>query len=106
MGDPEMADGQGKSARGEAIARSWATRKANAALVAAWFQRPVCLCGCGTALPRNTLRFAQGHDAKLKACLRAALDKREHRGNIPPIARAMKDHIKFLRDQPELAKAM
>jgi hypothetical protein len=83
-----------------------ATRKANAALVAAWFERPVCLCGCGTELARNTLRFVQGHDAKLKACLRALLRGESKRQGVPAIARAMKEHIKFLRDSPELEKAL
>jgi hypothetical protein len=65
--------------------------------------RSVC---AAAELTRDTLRFIQGHDAKLKACLRAVLQHRKDREEVPEIARAMKDHINFLKDRPELAKAL
>jgi hypothetical protein len=101
-----MSDRSSTSNRSAAMARCWATRKANAALVQQWWDRPVCLCGCGTELSRNSLRFAQGHDAKLKGCLRAVLRGESKRQDVPAIARAMKEHIKFLEGNPELAKAL
>ena len=37
----------------EGARRAWEVRKANAAAEASWFQKPVCLCGCGEPLVRH-----------------------------------------------------
>ena len=66
------------SKRSDAIARAWATRKANAAIESTWWKRPVCLCGCGEALvrhrnPERQRMFKPGHDARLKSIAAAVL---------------------------------
>src|SRR5260370_36405229 len=62
------------STRSDMMARAWAKRKANASAEAAWFQKPICLCGCGEALVRHRNSekqrlFRPGHDQRLKSAV-------------------------------------
>lgn len=107
-----MADQQPNpnSRRSAAMARAWATRKANAATASAWWQRPVCLCGCGVVLvrhrnPERQRFFRPGHDARLKSVAAAVLAGEIDRKQIPDAARALKDRLGFLKTRPELARA-
>jgi hypothetical protein len=98
------------SKRSEAMARSWAKRRANAAALTAWWKRPVCLCGCGEALvrhrnPEKQRLFRPGHDARLKSVAAGVLASEVPKDTIPSAARVLKDRIGFLRTRPELSKA-
>jgi len=108
--DTEKPENVLASPRSEAMRKAWVTRKALAAAEAAWFQSPVCLCGCGEALVRHKSRekqrfFRIGHDAKLKSLASKVLRHEADRAAIPEIARIMKAHLAFLQKDSELAKA-
>jgi len=108
--DTEKPDNVLASPRSEAMRKAWATRKALAAAEAAWFEYPVCLCGCGEALVRHKTRekqrfFRVGHDAKLKSVAGKVMWHEADRAAIPQIARTMKAHLVFLQKDSELAKA-
>jgi len=99
-----------RSARSEAMARSWATRKANAAAEAAWLEKPVCLCGCGEAVARHRnpdrqRLFRPGHDMRLKAVAAGILAGEIPKHAIPDIARVLKNRIRFLRKPSQLNRA-
>ena len=102
--------GTSTSERSDSMARAWATRKAHAAIQTAWFQKPVCLCGCGEKLVRHRNQekqrlFKPGHDARLKSIAAGVLAGEIGRDAIPEVARALKKRIGFLRTRPELEKA-
>ena len=97
------------SPRSESMRRAWATRKARAASEAAWFEAPICLCGCNAPLvrsksPEKQTKFLLGHDAKLKSVAAIVLRREADRSAIPEIARVMKAHLAFLQKDAELAK--
>jgi len=92
------------------MARAWEKRKANAAAEAKWFEKPVCLCGCGEPLvrhrnPERQRLFKPGHDARLKAVAAGVLVGEVPKSAIPEIARVLKNRIGFLKTKPELLKA-
>ena len=98
------------STRREAMARSWATRKANAAAESLWWERPVCLCGCGEQLvrhrnPDRQRLFKPGHDARLKSVAAAVIAGEVSGDTIPLAAKVLRDRIGFLKRRPELRKA-
>jgi len=69
------------SSRSDAMKRAWIARRTTAQKLAAWHERPTCLCDCGALLVRASAKlsfaksasaktqrlFKQGHDARLKA---------------------------------------
>jgi hypothetical protein len=92
------------SSRSESMKAAWDARRSHAAKVAAWAERPTCLCGCGAELKKAKSRAAQsnfkaGHDAVLKAI---ALKRPNE---VPEIARIMRHRLGFLKTRPELMKA-
>jgi hypothetical protein len=96
--------------RSAAMARTWARRKAQAAAEAAWFEKPICLCGCGESLarhhnPERQRFFRQGHDARLKSAAAGILSGELPESVIPEVTRMLKHRIGFLRTRPGLAKA-
>jgi len=108
--DTEKPENVLASPRSEAMRKAWATRKVRAAAEAAWFEHPVCLCGCGEALVRHKSRekqryFRVGHDAKLKSVAAKVMRHEADRAAIPEIARTMKAHLALLQKDSELAKA-
>jgi len=91
------------AARSAAMAKVWMARRV-------WRERPVCCCGCGTALPvsENPERqrlFAQGHDGRLHSLLRKVARGETRREDIPLAARANLARIKFIQADRELQKA-
>jgi len=106
--DTEMPDNVLSSPRSAAMRKPWVTRKALAAAEAAWFEHPVCLCGCGETLVRHKSRekqrfFRIGHDAKLKSVAGKVLRHEADRAAIPEIAKVMKAHLAFLQKDSDLA---
>jgi len=96
--------------RSDAMKRAWESRRAKSNSEAAWFEKPVCLCGCGEALarhknPEKQRLFKPGHDARLKSVAAGVLAGEVPAHAIPEIARVLKSRIGFLRARPELAKA-
>ena len=95
--------------RSEGAKRAWESRKTNAAARAGWFQKPLCLCGCGEVLvkhrnPERQRLFRPGHDARLKSIAAGVLAGEIPEHAIPPTAKMLKNRIGFLRTRPELAK--
>ena len=92
-------DGPGRGHFGaEAMARAWARRKANAAAESAWWQQPVCLCGCGEALardrnPERQRLFKPGHDGRLKSVAAGIVAGEVPKHAIPYAARVSKKRI-------------
>jgi hypothetical protein len=83
----------------------------NAAAEATWFQKPVCLCGCGEPLvrhrnPEKQRLFRAGHDARLKSVAAGVLAGEVPEHAIPEIARMLRSRIGFLRTRPELSIAL
>jgi hypothetical protein len=101
----------GKSlTRSEAMKRAWERRRSKSTTEAAWFEKPVCLCGCGEPLvrhpnPEKQRLFRPGHDARLKSVAAGVLAGEVPKDAIPQVAKLLKDRIGFLRTKPELAKA-
>ena len=96
--------------RSESMKRAWEVRKANAAAEATWFQKPVCLCGCGEPLvrhpnPERQRLFKPGYDARLKSVAAGVQAGEVPERAIPEIARMLRSRIGFLRTRPELSKA-
>jgi hypothetical protein len=107
--DPEISESASASPRSEAMRRAWVARKARAAAEAAWFDAPVCVCGCGLPLvrhksPEKQCFYRLGHDAKLKSLARKVLRREADPAAIPEIARLMKTQLVFLRQDQELGK--
>jgi hypothetical protein len=98
------------SSKSSGAKRAWVSRRANAAAVANWFAKPVCLCGCRTELvrhrnPDHQRLFRPGHDARLKSVAASVIVGAMTKDRIPDVARALKARIGFLRTTPGLAKA-
>jgi hypothetical protein len=96
--------------RSESMKRAWARRKSQVVTEVGWFQKPVCLCGCGEPLvrhpnPERQRLFKPGHDARLKSVAAGVLAGEVPEHAIPEIARVMKNRIGFFRTRPELSKA-
>ena len=96
--------------RSAAMTKSWAKRRANAAVAAKWWNAPVCICGCCEALvrhpnPDRQWLYRLGHDARLKAVAAGVIRGQIPRSTIPDTARMLKDRIGFLESRTELAKA-
>src|ERR1019366_542742 len=96
--------------RSESMKRAWAGRKSQVVTEVGWFQKPVCLCGCGEALvrhrnPESQRLFKPGHDARLKSVAAGVLAGEVPEHAIPEIARMLRSRIGFLRTRPELSKA-
>jgi hypothetical protein len=92
------------SNRSESMKAAWDARRSQAAKIAAWTEKPTCLCGCGAELkkaksPAAQSNFKAGHDAVLKA---TALKRPNE---VPEIARIMRHRLGFLKTRPELMKA-
>jgi len=95
--------------RSESMKRAWIARRTSAQKLAAWHERPTCLC-CGAPLIKassaKTQRlFRQGHDARLKALAAQVIRGEAPASHIPVIARLMRNRIGFLKTKPELMKA-
>ena len=108
--DTEKPENVLASPRSAAMRKAWVTRKALATAEAAWFEHPVCLCGCGEALVRHKSRekqrfFRPGHDAKLRSVAGKVLRHEADPNAIPEIARTMRAQFAFLQKDSELAKA-
>lgn len=98
------------SARSDAMKRAWIARRTTAQKLAAWQQRPTCLCDCGellvqSASAKSQRLFKQGHDARLKALAAQVIRGEVPASHIPVIARLMRNRIGFLKTRPELMKA-
>lgn len=98
------------SARSESMKRAWIARRTSAQKLAAWHERPTCLCDCGALLtkatsPKGQRLFRQGHDARLKALAAQVVRGEAPASRIPVIARLMRNRIRFLKTRPELMKA-
>jgi hypothetical protein len=96
--------------RSESMKRAWARRKSQVVTEVGWFQKPVCLCGCGEPLvrhpnPERQRLFKPGHDARLKSVAAGVLAGEVPEHAIPEIARMLRSRIGFLRTRPELSKA-
>jgi len=93
----------GKSlTRSDAMKRAWESRRAKSNAEAAWFEKPVCLCGCGEELvrhknPEKQRLFKPGHDARLKSVAARVLAGEVPAHAIPEIARVLKNRIGFLQ---------
>lgn len=77
---------------------------------AQWHQNPLCLCGCGGAIPRkNQIKkqslFRPGHDARVKSLATRIVAGTAKPEEMPAIAKVMREHIGFLNTRPELAPA-
>jgi hypothetical protein len=95
--------------RSEAMKQAWIARRSSAAKLAAWHERPTCLC-CGALLVKSTSAktqrlFKQGHDSRLKALAAQVIRGEAPASKIPVIARLMRNRIGFLKTRPELMKA-
>ena len=71
----------------------------------AWSLLAVCCCGCDTPLavsktPDRQKFFCQGHDARLKAKLRAVLRREMKREELPAAARVNLSKIGFIQSNP------
>ena len=90
--------------------RAWIARRTTAQKLAAWQERPTCLCNCGALLVKATSSkgqrlFKQGHDARLKALAAQVIRGEAPASRIPVIARLMRNRIGFLKTRPELMPA-
>ena len=88
----------------------WAKVRARRNLAFAWFDHPVCLCGCEGPLVRikRTRKqhcFLQGHEAKLKALALKVVRGEASPDEIPDYVKNLRDLIRFLKKMPELRKA-
>lgn len=88
----------------------WAKVRARRAFAFAWFDHPVCLCGCEGPLVRikNTRKqhcFLQGHEAKLKAVALKVARGEASSDEIPAYVKNLSGLIRFFRKMPELRKA-
>jgi hypothetical protein len=104
--------------RSESMKRAWIARRTTAQKLAAWQERPTCLC-CGALLVRASAKlsfaksasvktqrlFKQGHDARLKALAAQVVRGEAPASRIPVIARLMRNRIGFLKTRPELMPA-
>jgi hypothetical protein len=73
-----------------------------------FYERPVCLCGCGERLLRaDQIKdlYRPGHDSRLKALARRVIAGDIPAQRIPVVARLMHKRIGFLKTMPELARA-
>src|ERR1035437_6883399 len=80
--------------RSESMKRAWARRKSQVVTEVGWFQKPVCLCGCGEQLvrhrnPERQRLFKPGHDARLKSVAAGVLAGEVPEHAIPEIARML-----------------
>src|ERR1700733_8850865 len=94
--------------RSDAMRRAWTVRRSVAEKIEKWYERPVCLCGCGELLARADSAKAQrlyrpGHDARLKSLARKVVSGEIPTQKIPVVARLMHKRIGFLKSMPELA---
>ena len=99
-----------ESTRSEAMRQAWMVRRSSVARIAKFYERPVCLCGCGERLLRadqikDQRLYRPGHDSRLKALARRVIAGEIPAQKIPMVARLMHKRIGFLRSMPELAKA-
>ena len=90
--------------------RAWIARRSTAQKLAAWHERPTCLCSCGALLtkatsPKGQRLFRQGHDARLKALAAQVIRGEAPASHIPVIARLMRNRIGFFKTRPELMRA-
>jgi hypothetical protein len=97
------------STRSESMKRAWIARRTTAQKLAAWHERPTCLC-CGALLTKSTSAktqrlFKQGHDSRLKALAAQVIRGEAPASHIPVIARWMRNRIGFLKKRPELMLA-
>jgi hypothetical protein len=88
----------------------WAKVRARRAFAFAWFDHPVCLCGCEGHLVRikRTRKqhcFLQGHEAKLKALAAQVVRGEASPDEIPDVTKSLSGFIPFLKKRPELRKA-
>jgi hypothetical protein len=84
--------------------------RARRALVLAWVDHPVCLCGCEGPLvrikrTRKQQCFLQGHEAKLKALALKVVRGEASPDEIPDYVKNLRGLIRFLKKMPELRKA-
>ncbi len=90
--------------------RAWMVRRSAVEKIEKWYERPVCLCGCGELLVKadseKTQRlYKPGHDARLKALARKVVAGEIPAQKIPAVARLLHKRIGFLKTMPELAAA-
>lgn len=79
-------------------------------MVAEWYRRPTCICGCATPLVRSKdfrrqLVFAPGHERRLQDYAERVLRGDAAPETIPRMAREFTARIKFLRRNPGLRRA-
>jgi hypothetical protein len=95
--------------RAELMRRTWATRRAADELANRWAEQPICLCGCGGRLEKRKgaaqSKYRVGHDSKLKAQALAVIQGKADPNTIPPIAKALRNKLGFLKTRPELMPA-
>src|ERR1022692_4548735 len=106
----EQNDNTKSLTQSESMKRAWARRKSEAVTEIGWFQKPLCLCGCGEPLvrhpnPERQRLFKPGHDARLKSVAAGVVAGEVPEHAIPEIARMLRSRIGFLRTRPKLSKA-
>lgn len=104
LDEPQKVPGFG------AVGTLWDRHRARRKLAVAWFDHPICLCGCEGPLVRIKLTrkqhcFLQGHEAKLKALALKIVRGEASPDEMPDYTKNLSDLIRFLRKMPELRKA-
>jgi acetylglutamate kinase len=99
-----------ESTRSESMRQAWTVRRSAAEKIAQFYERPVCLCGCGELLIKAESIKAQrlyrpGHDSRLKALARKVIAGEIPAQKIPVVARLLYKRIGFLKTMPELGAA-
>ena len=102
-----------KTNRSDAMKAAWAKRraaKATGMTVDSYMEAPVCLCGCGEAMPKASKPERQrlyrpGHDARLKGQALRIVRGADDATPLHPAAKVMKKYVNFLASRPELKPA-
>jgi hypothetical protein len=99
-----------ETTRSESMRRAWTVRRSTEEKIAQFYERPICLCGCGELLlkadsEKSQRLYRPGHDARLKALARKVIAGEIPGQKIPVVARLLHKRIGFLKTMPELAAA-